>query len=631
MTPEAMTPEELAEAVAMANVPTLLLVLVELTGDRRWLAERYRVRGGRGVNDNDTGGFEPEVQHEVRRAAVEAIEAWRTGTSVALRNPDPDTLVTMLSASMGEEVPAEYGAMLAAEVSVRDDPPTPPPSTPSDDPVVIIVGAGISGLCAAAAMARHGFKYTVIERSASVGGTWRDNRYPAAAVDTPSHLYSFSFAPHDWDRYFASRAQIHRYLQDVAERFYILDNIRFNSAVTQARFNNTTQLWDVEIQTAGVTSVLTCRYLISAVGAFNPPKFPTIPGLSSFGPAMFHTAEWPEGEDVSGKDVALIGNGASAMQIVPAIADTVRSLTIFQRSPHWIAPFEKFRQPVPAPVRQLMTEVPAYARWYRARLGWLFNDKMYPLLKRDPDWPHPQRAMNAHSDRYRDSLTGYIDSQLRDRPDLVAKVLPTYPPGGKRLLLDNGWYTTLQRPNVTLVTDAIDKIEPNTVITDDGARHHADVLVLATGFDVVKFLSSLDVVGPTGQSLSEAWGEEDARAYMGLATVGFPNLFMLYGPNTQTGHGGSLITLIEAQMHYIAGLLAKARDAGIDRLEIRRDVHDDYNSRIDLMHEDLVWSHPGMSTYYRNSKGRVVGATPFRVVDLWHQTRTPDLEIFTTN
>jgi 4-hydroxyacetophenone monooxygenase len=157
------------------------------------------------------------------------------------------------------------------------------------------------------------------------------------------------------------------------------------------------------------------------------------------------------------------------------------------------------------------------------------------------------------------------------------------------------------------------------------------VLVLATGFDVVKFLSSFDVVGPTGQSLSQAWGEEDARAYMGLATAGFPNFFMLYGPNTQTGHGGSLISLIEAQMHYIAGLLTKARDAGIDRLEICRDVHDDYNSRIDLMHEDLVWTHPGMSTYYRNSKGRVVGATPFRVIDLWHQTRTPDLEIFTTS
>jgi 4-hydroxyacetophenone monooxygenase len=361
---EVMARDELAEAVGMANVPTLLLVLVELTGDRRWLAARYRVRGGRGVNDNDTGGLEPEVQQEIRRAAVDAIDAWRTGTPVALRNPDPDTLVTMLSASVGEEVPGEYGAMLAAEVLVSDDAPGPPPGTRGDDPGVIIIGAGISGLCAAAAMDRHGFKYTVIERSASVGGTWRDNRYPAAAVDTPSHLYSFSFAPHDWDRYFASRAQIHRYLQDVAEGFNILDNVRFNSAVTLARFNNTTQLWDVEIQTAGVTSVLRSRYLISAVGAFNPPKFPTIPGLSSFGPAMFHTAEWPEGEDVSGKDVALIGNGASAMQIVPAIAGAVRSLTIFQRSPHWIAPFEKFRQPVPAPIRRLMIEVLEYGMWF---------------------------------------------------------------------------------------------------------------------------------------------------------------------------------------------------------------------------------------------------------------------------
>jgi 4-hydroxyacetophenone monooxygenase len=631
-----MTRQELAEAVARANVPTLLMVLVELTGDRRWLTEHYRVRGGRGVSDNDTGGLEPAVQEEIREAAIFAIERWRMGTPTALRHPDPDFLVAMLSASMGEDVPAEYGAMLASDMAAGLDIPAPARwhdgAGAKELPDAIIVGGGISGLCAAVALARNGYRYSVIESASSLGGTWRDNRYPAAAVDTPSHLYSFSFAPSDWERYFATRAQIQAYLLQVAERLHVLENIRFKTTVTSARFNAAHQRWDVEVGSDdGATAVLGARYLISGVGAFNPPKLPAIRGLSTFGESMFHTARWPENRDVSGQDVAVIGNGASAMQLVPAIAPTVRSLTIFQRSAHWIAPFEKFQQPVPSPVRRLIQEVPPYARWYRARLGWLFNDKMYPLLKRDPAWPHPDRAMNAHSDRYRQTLTEYIKSELGDRIDLLEAVLPTYPPGGKRLLLDNGWYKTLQRHNVTLVADPIERIESHAIITDEGTRYVADTLVLATGFDVVNFLSTMTVVGRDGVSLRDVWGEEDARAYMGLAVPGFPNFFMLYGPNTQTGHGGSLISLVEAQMHYIVGLLNKARDAGICALEIRREVHDDYNRRIELMHEDLVWTHPGMSTYYRNSKGRVLGATPFRVIDFWRQCQSPDLELFTND
>jgi 4-hydroxyacetophenone monooxygenase len=206
--------------------------------------------------------------------------------------------------------------------------------------------------------------------------------------------------------------------------------------------------------------------------------------------------------------------------------------------------------------------------------------------------------------------------------------LPSYPPGGKRLLLDNGWYRMLGRDNVELVSETITSIEPSTVVTGDGRRRHADVLVLATGFDVANFLSGLSVRGRAGVSLRDRWGSEDARAFMGLAVPGFPNFFLLYGPNTQTGHGGSLITLVEAQMHYIVDLLTQARSRDVPRVEVRQSVFDEYNEVIEAMHSNMVWTHPGVATYYRNSKGRVVAATPYRVVDLWHQSRGAELRQF---
>jgi 4-hydroxyacetophenone monooxygenase len=625
-----MTREELAEAVATANVPALIMVLFQLTGDRRWLGERYRVRRARGVSDNDSGGLPAEVINEVCSAAVEAIDNWRCGTPVAIETPNPSLLVEMLSISMGETIPPEYGAMLGDEIKPATPVGLARQAVPAGgDPDVVIIGAGISGLCAAHALAQNGFSYTIIESADRVGGTWRENRYPAAAVDTPSHLYSFSFAPNDWQRYFASSEEIQRYLESVAELLGVNERTRFNTRVVHASFVEQTDRWQVEIDGPdGTRATLSTRYVISGVGAFNPPKFPNIPGLESFGPHAYHTAEWPEGADLADKDVALIGNGASAMQLAPAIAPIVKSLTIFQRSPHWAAPFERFQQQVPDPVRRLMIEVPLYERWYRARLGWLFNDKVHPLLQRDPEWPYPERAMNASSDRYRETLTEYIKAELGERIDLLDKVLPTYPPGGKRMLLDNGWYRMLGRDNVELVSETITSIEPSTVVTGDGRRHHADVLVLATGFDVANFLSGLSIRGRDGLSLRDQWGAEDAKAFMGLAVPGFPNFFLLYGPNTQTGHGGSLISLVEAQMHYIMALLTQARCHDVARLEVRQSVFDEYNATIEGMHANMVWTHPGVATYYRNSKGRVVAATPYRVVDLWHQSRNANLGDF---
>lgn len=617
---------ELDAALPRANVPTLLMVLVHLTGEPRWLGERFQCSRIHGLDDNDSGGLPPEVQAEVRAAAREAIVAWKRGEAPALPDPGLDQLVEMLRRSVGEEVPGSYGPMVASWLGLdpefaldqRAEFRVPP------DFHVVVIGAGVAGLCASIRLQGAGIPHTVIEKNAEVGGTWWENRYPGAGVDTPNHIYSYSFAKADWSRYFALREEIQAYFVDVSHRFGVRPNIRFETRVESAVYNEAGMDWTVRVaDAAGRVDVLRADVVISAVGLLNVPKMPAIPGLDGFQGPCFHSARWPEGLDVRGKRVAVIGNGASAMQIVPAIAGEVAQLTVFQRSKQWAAPFERFQQEVPQPSRFLLREVPYYQPWYRQRLAWVFNDRIHASLQVDPAWPHPERAINRRNDKHREFFTDYIRAELGPREDLLPHVLPDYPPFGKRMLMDNGWYRTMTRDNVRLVGEGIARVEGNAVVTADGTRHEADILVVCTGFDAVNLLSSFRLVGRGGRSVREAWDANGAEAYLGVATPGFPNFFMLAGPNTALGHGGSVVALLETQVRYVMGLLKQAlrEHEGPFEIEVRRDVHDDYNRRVQAAHARMIWTHKGMSNWYRNAKGRIVAPTPFRNDDYWHMTR----------
>lgn len=618
----------LEAAVAVGNIPTLLLVLVQLTGDLRWLEEPYRPTRSRGLGDNPTGGLDEAVQDEVRAAAVQAIAAWRAGAPVAVPEPSAELLVQMLGASMGEPVPLDYADMLAHELGLDDAPPAATPPAPGFRAVVI--GAGASGLCAGVHLGRAGIPYTVLERNHDVGGVWHENRYPGAGVDTPSHLYSFSFAPNDWSRWFAAQHEIRDYFERVADDFGVRENTRFGVEVTAATWDDDAQEWEVTARTAEGEQTLRCSVLISAVGAFNKPKVPDIAGLADFRGPVAHTARWPEDLDLTDQRVAVLGNGASAMQLVPAIADRARTVTVFQRSPQWAAPFEQFHQDVPPAVHWLYREVPLYETWYRLRLGWTFNDRIHGALQKDPAWEHPERSISAANDGHRRAFTRYIVEQLGDRQDLLPAVLPTYPPFGKRMLLDNGWFATMTRDDVELVTDRVARLTPDAVVTEAGEEHEVDVVVLATGFDVVRFLAPMRVTGRDGRVLHDEWAGDDPRAYLGSTVPGFPNFFTLYGPNLQFGHGGSLLFMIELQLHYVADLLRQVVEQGIGAVECRQDVHDAYNDDVDAAHDRMVWTHPGMDVYYRNSRGRVVVNNPFTVVDFWHRLRHADLAEYVT-
>jgi 4-hydroxyacetophenone monooxygenase len=470
----------------------------------------------------------------------------------------------------------------------------------------------------------------VLEKNDRIGGTWLENDYPGAGVDTPSHLYSYSFDPRpSWSRYYAKQPEILTYLQGVVQRHGIESDIRFGVEVIRATYDSESTQWTLEVREPdGSTNIRTATALISSVGQLNRPQFPEIDGLDTFEGPVFHSAQWRHDVDLTGKRVAVIGTGASAMQVVPAIAGVPEQLLVFQRSPQWAAPNGNYLRNVEGGTQLLMEQVPYYATWYRIRLLWMFNDKLYPSLQIDPNWPHLDRSVNATNDKHRVFFTEHIRESLADRMDLWDKVLPTYPPYGKRILMDNGWYDAITRDDVELITEKVVGVTTDAIITSDGKRHEADVIVLATGFQSKRMLWPMDIHGIDGQSIRELWGDDDARAYLGMTVPGFPNLFITYGPNTNLGHGGSVIFHAECQVNYISRLLVEMVERGIRSLECRKDVFDEYNARVDAAHSRMIWSHRGMDTWYRNARGRVVTNTPWRLLDYWRMTRRPSLDDF---
>jgi 4-hydroxyacetophenone monooxygenase len=621
---------ELEEIARSANIPTLLMVIYQVTGDRRWLEGPYQPTRTRGLSDHDSGGLPESVQAEIRHAAALAFRHLQEGKPPAIAVPTPEQTSVMLGVCVGESVNDSYGQMFSEEFRRRIGAPdnAGPLANPTDDFRVLVVGAGVSGIIAAQRLQELEFSYLMVDKHDAPGGNWLDNRYPGGGVDTPSHLYSYSFAPNDWEYHFELREALEEYFSKSFDLVGARQNTRFRTSAVRAEYDEATARWMVTLRAAdGTLEVLPFNAIVTAVGILNQPKLPNVPGLDCFHGPSFHSSEWPADLDLSGKRVAVVGNGASSMQIVPAIADQVDELVIFQRTPQWVAPFEKFQQPIDEGARYLLRSFPIYRAWYFLKLYWQFGDKVLDSLRKDPDWPHPERAVNSRNDGHREFFTQYIRDELGDRTDLLEKVVPTYPPYGKRILLDNGWYQALCKPNVRLVTEAVASVTPAGVVTTSGDSHDVDVLVWATGFEASRFVSSLEVVGRDSETLLEAWDGDDARAYLGVSVPGFPNLFMLGGPNSFPG-SGSFMYFMEVQMRYIARLLAEMRGTGVAAIDVRKDVFDEYNELVERTSQQMVWTHPGTNTYFRNSRGRLVFVSPFRNVEYWTRARHSSIADF---
>jgi 4-hydroxyacetophenone monooxygenase len=605
-----------------ASIPTLLMCLAQITGEDHWLQEPYLPRRDTNLFHDETGGLPSAVQDEVRNAARQVLQDIANNSRSIPHDIDIERFNRMMNVCVAEDVAPEYAPMLLEELGfVNRDVQWSTPSVSPNGFKVLIIGAGFAGICAAIKLQALGIPYVVVEKNSDIGGTWFDNNYPDAGVDTPNHFYSYSFAPNTkWKHYFSKRSDIWQYARDVAEKFNIISHIRFSTEVTTMKWNVESQTWTATITNSAQTKDEEFSAVITAVGQLNRPNLAPARGIENFNGDWFHSAHWNHSVDLSGKRVAVIGTGASAMQFMPTLAATAGDVTIFQRSPQWVRPNNDYHRTVSENTMWLLENMPFYAQWYRFGLFWRFGDGLLRTLRRDPEWQFPERSMNRHNDRHREQLTEHLLQELEGRTDLIEKCLPDYPPYGKRILVDNNWYSTLRRDNVHLVTSAVDRVTNTGIIDADGDKHDFDLIILATGFQAGNLLSPIDIRGVSGTPLRDVWGVDDPRAYLGITVPDYPNMFVLVGPNTFVAHGGSIIYQAECEMRYVTDCIRHMVEHGISSVEVKQDVHDEYNKRVDAEHDQLVWSHSGLHSWYRNSKGRVFSPMPWRFVDYWQMT-----------
>ena len=613
----------LQAALAEADLRVLLMVMFQVSGDECWLQEPYCPRRDVKLIADEDAGFTPELQAEIRAAALQML----ADRDLPQAHPVPDEalLLRMMSVCLGEQVAPEYAPTMREQMGfapVLEGITRLEAAPDSNQLPVIIVGAGISGIVLGKMLLEQGIPFLIFDKNSQVGGTWWENTYPGCGVDTPNHAYSFSFGPrYPWRRFFSPRADIQDYLEQTAAAANLYPHIQFNSQVEQARWDSDNACWQVTVRSPAGESVVRGFAFVSAVGQLNLPALPTLQGMDDFERPIFHSSDWPTNLDLVGKRVAVVGTGASAMQIVPTIADTVAELAVYQRSPQWARPIPRFHDEISESSQWLVEHVPFYAAWLRFTALWRYGDGLLPFLRKDPDWPHPERSMNRVNEKHRLELLAHIENTLGDREDLLQKCIPDYPPYGKRMLLDNGWFETLLKSNVELVTAAIDHLDSEAIVGADGVRREFDVVVLATGFQVGKMAARLNITGRNGIRLEDEWEDDNPSAYLGMSVAGFPNLFCMLGPGTGLGHGGSAIFQSEVQARYVVESVTGMLNSGDQYMEVKKEVQQDFVDRLDTEHAQMIWMHPGLQTYYRNAKGRVFSLLPWRVVDYWHMAR----------
>jgi len=488
------------------------------------------------------------------------------------------------------------------------------------EPKVAIVGGGLSGLATAIQLVRSGVRsFTILEQSDGVGGTWRDNVYPGAACDVPSHLYSFSFAPKtDWSRRFAEQPEILSYAEDLVERYQLGPHLQFGTTVTESRFDEATGTWRLDLLSSAGAESIEADAVVFACGQLNRPYVPVIDGIETFSGPSWHSARWDDTVDLSGRQIAIIGTGASAIQFVPPVAEVADSTTIFQRSPNYVGP--KKDHAYRLITRKLLARVGPLRTAYR---WWIYGTlEIRWLWLREDSWAGKKlQAMFA---------TGLRSDVVGDRLPEQA-VVPDYPIGCKRILISNDWYPTLLRPDVSVVTSEVVGVEPAAVVTADGVRHPADVLIFGTGFATTDFLSHIPVTGVGGRHLADAW-KNGSHAYMGSAIAGFPNCYVLYGPNTNLGHN-SILFMVERQLNLIFQALAlQTRAMGgpiVPAVSVRESAYLRDDRRTQRLVARTAWAGH-CTSWYKDASGRITNNWPSWTVRFWWETlrlRRDDFEV----
>jgi 4-hydroxyacetophenone monooxygenase len=594
----------LSEIIAHADRRVLAAVVTHLSGDARAVPD---------LRDRS----------QIEAKAAEVLPPYLDGSAMPVP-PDDEVLQAAMNHAVGAEVPPEYRQMAREQAGIGPIQPLAPLQAP-DGFHVLIIGSGVTGVLAARTLHQLGMtNFTIVDRNPEPGGTWYVNRYPGCRVDTPSMLYSYSFDQDpDWPEHFSRQPELLRYVKAVADRSGLGERLRNGTEVTAMTWDEEAACWQVDLRRVadGSTDRVAANAVIAAMGILRVPKYPDLPGRERFAGPALHTAEWDPSVSLEGKRVAVVGTGASANQVVPAVAPIAEKLVVFQRSAHWMMSHPKYGKQLQG-IEKALFQVPTYREWHRFSEGWKFGDGVTPLVQVDPDWPHLERSVNEASDRFRASLTEYLESQVGDRPDLMEKCLPNFPPYGKRLIVDNGWYQALRRDNVRLETSPIVEVT-GTGITTRAGHDDFDVLVFATGFQADKVLWPIQVTGRGGVDVT-ARMEENPEAYLGLAAADAPNLFITPGPNGTLGHGGNGILSAECHVRYIVESLRLLFERGARSMVVTDEALAAYNDDLLARLPNFVQSLTTFDNWYRGDRDRVIAIAPKSLLEFWNDTRQPD-------
>ncbi len=625
-TQSSCTDHQLAEMVAVADLPSLLATLAHITASPDLPGTGLFLDPGK--HHEPQAGWSADQQSFARSIALRALTDLRDDGWPRGPEPTAGAVRPIMAWMTAAETSDDYLALLLEELGdpstdLRSPSWTAGDVSPNRSFRVAVIGAGMSGLLAAHRLRQAGIDVTVFEKNADVGGTWLQNTYPGCRVDVASHLYCYSFAQRDdWPQHFSVQAELLDYFRSFAADFGLRQFIHFSTIVEAMTFDDQTATWEVStVDDDGRHEIGIFHAVINATGQLNRPKLPDIAGRTTFAGPAFHSAEWDHDIDLTGKRVAVVGTGASAAQFIPIVAEQADQVFVLQRTPNWLAPTLDYHNDVPNGLRWLLNHVPYYSQWYRFWLFWRFAEGILPAVKVDPQWDGQGHSVSAANEQLRSLLGMYLGLCFGDRPDLLAKVLPDYPPAAKRILRDNGiWATTLKRDNVHLITDAIATIGPTGLRMADGTAHDVDVIIYGTGFQASRFLTPMTVTGRGGVDLHRQW-DGNARAYLGIVAPKFPNFFMLYGPNTNIVVNGSIIYFSECEVHYVMQCLHHILETQARAIDCLPAVHDRYNARIDEGNRAMAWGASSVNSWYKSDSGRVAQNWPFSLLEFWQQTR----------
>jgi 4-hydroxyacetophenone monooxygenase len=611
-------------AVTGADVPVLLVSVAQLTGDLSLLRDDLRPDLSNLFDPN--AGLSEEALAKGRALAAEALRRHIEEGRDPAPAPQGEALHLMIAFLVGDEPAASYFELLREELG-QEGADLRAPSWNAKDIApertfrVAVIGAGMSGIVVAHRLRQAGVEVVVLEKNADVGGTWFENTYPGCRVDVPSHLFSYSFAQTTrWPHVFSAQDSLLDYFRWCTDTLGLRELIRFETEVLSADFDEDKQTWRVGLSTGETVEV---DAICSAVGQLNRPKLPDIEGRERFKGPSFHSARWEHDVELNGKRVGVIGTGASAAQFIPIVAEQAAQLTVYQRTPPWLVPTPNYHETLPEGLTQLLEVVPDYVKWDRLWLFWRTHEGLLPAAKVDPEWTQGPGSVSTANAFVREFLTQYLRTEFPE-DDLFEKVVPNYPPAAKRIVRDNGiWAKTLRRDNVELVTDDIIEIIEGGVRSADGIERSFDVIIYGTGFHASKFLMPMAVRGIGGVDIHDHW-DGDPRAYLGITVPGYPNLFLMYGPNTNIVINGSIIYFSECEAHYILECVRMLLERGRQSLDVKRGVHDAYNEKIDADNRMMAWGASTVNAWYKNEKGRVTQNWPYSLLEYWQWTREPD-------